>query len=96
MAYWGPYSISKAALQALAMTYAAETQRTKVRVNIINPGPLRTRMRAEAMPGEDAKTLRTPEELAPYIARMASPEAEEHGLIFDFPTGHWLRPMAPG
>ncbi len=96
MAYWGPYSVSKAALQALAMTYAAETQRTKVRVNIVNPGPLRTRMRAEAMPGEDANTLRTPEDLAPYIVRMASPDADEHGMIFDFPTGHWLRPMAPG
>jgi NAD(P)-dependent dehydrogenase (short-subunit alcohol dehydrogenase family) len=96
MAYWGPYSVSKAALQALAMTYAAETQRTPVRVNIINPGPLRTRMRAEAMPGEDPQTLRTPEDLAPHIVAMASPEATEHGMIFDFPTGHWLRPMAPG
>jgi len=96
MAYWGPYSISKAALQALAMTYAAETQRTKLRVNILNPGPLRTKMRAEAMPGEDAKTLRTPEELAPHIVAMASPEAAEHGMIFDFPTGRWLTPGGPG
>jgi len=95
MAYWGPYSISKAALQALVMTYAAETQRTKLRVNLINPGPLRTRMRAEAMPGEDPLTLRTPEELAPQIVRMASPEADEHGMIFDFPTGKMLRPVAP-
>jgi NAD(P)-dependent dehydrogenase (short-subunit alcohol dehydrogenase family) len=95
MAYWGPYSVSKAALQALVMTYAAETQRTNVRANLINPGPLRTRMRAEAMPGEDPLTLRTPEELAPLIVGMASPEAQDHGMIFDFPTGKMLRPVAP-
>jgi NAD(P)-dependent dehydrogenase (short-subunit alcohol dehydrogenase family) len=96
MAFWGPYSVSKAALQALVMTYAAETQRTKLRVNLINPGALRTRMRADAMPGEDPQTLRTPEELAPHIVRMASTEAEEHGMIFDFPTGKMLRVMGPG
>jgi NAD(P)-dependent dehydrogenase (short-subunit alcohol dehydrogenase family) len=96
MAFWGPYSVSKAAVQALAMTYAAENLRTKVRVNIINPGPLRTRMRAEAMPGEDPAVLRTPEELAPHIVRMASPAADEHGMIFDFPTGKMLRVMGPG
>jgi NAD(P)-dependent dehydrogenase (short-subunit alcohol dehydrogenase family) len=95
MAYWGPYSVSKAALQALAMTYAAETQSTSIRVNIVNPGPLRTRMRAEAMPGEDPLSLRTPEDLAPRIRRMASPGATEHGMIFDFPTGMMLKPSAP-
>jgi NAD(P)-dependent dehydrogenase (short-subunit alcohol dehydrogenase family) len=95
MAYWGPYSISKAALQALVMTYAAETLQTKLRVNLINPGPLRTRMRAEAMPGEDPLTLRTPEDLAPLIVGMASPEVQDHGMIFDFPTGKMLRPVAP-
>jgi NAD(P)-dependent dehydrogenase (short-subunit alcohol dehydrogenase family) len=47
-AYWGPYAISKAALNALARTYAAETVTTNVRVNLFNPGPTRTRMRAAA------------------------------------------------
>jgi NAD(P)-dependent dehydrogenase (short-subunit alcohol dehydrogenase family) len=95
MAYWGPYSVSKAALQALAMTYAAENQATNIRVNIINPGPLRTKMRAEAMPGEDPLSLRTPEDLAPHILRLAGASATEHGMIFDFPTGKMLRPQAP-
>ena len=59
-AYWGPYATSKAALDAIARTYAAETLNTSnVRVMLVNPGPLRTRMRAEAMPGEDPMTLRT-------------------------------------
>ena len=61
VAYWGPYSVSKAALELLARTYAAETATTTVRVNLFNPGPIRTRMRAEAMPGEDPMTLDTPE-----------------------------------
>ena len=65
-AYWGPYAVSKAALDALARTYAAETLNTSaIRVMLVNPGPLRTRMRAAAMPGEDPASLRTPEELAP-------------------------------
>ncbi len=52
-AYWGPYSVSKAALEALVRTYAAETATTPVRVMLVNPGPLRTAMRRAAMPGED-------------------------------------------
>ena len=60
-AYWGPYAVSKAALDALARTYAAETVNTSnIRVMLINPGPLRTSMRAKAMPGEDPSTLRAP------------------------------------
>ncbi len=95
MAYWGPYSISKAALQAMVMTYARECERTTVRVNIVNPGPLRTRMRAEAMPGEDPETLRTPEDLAPEIVRLALPDSPAHGIIYDFPTGKLLAPQPP-
>ena len=56
--YWGPYAITKAALDALARTYAAETMNiSKVKVMTANPGPLRTRMRAAAMPGEDPMSL---------------------------------------
>ena len=69
-AYWGPYATAKAALDAIARTYAAETVNTSnIRVMLINPGPLRTLMRAKAMPGEDPMTLRTPDELAPRIVR---------------------------
>ena len=63
-AYAGPYSVSKAALNALARTYADETTSTPVRVNLFNPGPTRTRMRALVMPGEDPMTLPTPEQVA--------------------------------
>ena len=94
--YWGPYAISKAALDALARTYAAETATTSsVRVMTVNPGPLRTRMRAAAMPGEDPLTLHTPEELSPKILDLCSPEWTETGRLYDFPTGRLLSYQGP-
>ena len=94
-AYWGPYSISKAALEALARTYAAETEKTAIRAMLINPGPLRTRMRQSAMPGEDPQTLKTPEDLAPHIVKLALPSWTETGKIYDFPTQRVLTPQGP-
>jgi len=94
-AYRGPYSISKAALEALARTYAAETVSTAVRVMLVNPGPLRTAMRAAVMPGEDPMTLKTPEDLAPHFVRLASPEWTETGKIYDFPQNRVIAPQPP-
>jgi NAD(P)-dependent dehydrogenase (short-subunit alcohol dehydrogenase family) len=95
-AYWGPYSVSKAALEALVRTYAAETATTTLRVMLLNPGPLRTNMRRAAMPGEDPMTLKTPEDLAPHIVRLASPDWGETGKIYDFPAGgRVLTPQMP-
>lgn len=95
LAYWGPYSISKAALEAMARSYANETLKTSLKVMLVNPGPLRTRMRAQAMPGEDPMTLKTPEELAPHLVEIASPAWSETGKIFDFPQGKVLTPQMP-
>ena len=94
-AYWGPYAASKAALEAMARSYAAENERTPLRVMMVNPGPLRTRMRAEAMPGEDPLTLKTPEDLAPHLVELASPDWSETGKLFDFPQQAVLSPRAP-
>ena len=66
-AFWGPYGVSKAALEMLAGTYAEETQSANISVSIIDPGPLRTSMRAQAMPGEDPETLQLPEALTPMF-----------------------------
>ena len=94
--YWGPYAASKAALDALVRTYAAETKNiTAVRVMAVDPGPLRTRMRAVAMPGEDPLTLRTPEELAPKIAALCAPSWTETGKLYDFPQDRVLAFSAP-
>src|SRR5918997_2077122 len=94
-AYRGPYSVSKAALEALAITYAAETVSTPVRVMLINPGPLRTAMRAAVMPGEDPMTLKTPEDFAPHVVRLTSPDWTETGKIYDFPQNRVLTPQPP-
>ena len=83
-AYAGPYSVSKAALNTLARTYAAETTSTPVRVNLFNPGPTRTRMRAQVMPGEDPMTLQTPEQVAEKILDLCLPGFTETGKLYDF------------
>ena len=84
--FWGPYSVSKAAVEALARTYAGETEKTPIRVVLVNPGPMRTVMRARAMPGEDPESLPHPAELAPHLIEMASPTFNKTGVLFDFPT----------
>jgi NAD(P)-dependent dehydrogenase (short-subunit alcohol dehydrogenase family) len=89
-AYWGLYASSKAALDLLARTYAAETVTTAVRVMLVNPGAMRTRMRAAAMPGEDPTTLPTPEDLAPKLLRLLAAEWTETGKLYDFPTDRVL------
>jgi NAD(P)-dependent dehydrogenase (short-subunit alcohol dehydrogenase family) len=84
-AYWGLYAASKAALDLLARTYAAETVTTPVKVMLVNPGKMRTRMRAAALPGEDPTTLPTPEEFAPKLMRVLAPEWSETGKLYDYP-----------
>ena len=78
-AYWGPYAVSKAGLEALVKTYAAEVETTSVKVNLLDPGPTRTAMRAEAYPGEDRAKVKPPEALAPHILRLASPDCTQNG-----------------
>jgi len=82
-AYWAPYSVSKAALETLAKTYANETSDSAIKVNIIDPGATATRMRAEAYPGEDQATLRTPEEVAEVFVEFALPSFTETGRLIE-------------
>jgi NAD(P)-dependent dehydrogenase (short-subunit alcohol dehydrogenase family) len=90
-AYAGPYSASKAALNALVRTYAAETSATtKLRVNLFNPGPTRTRMRALVMPGEDPMTLPTAEEIADTLVPLCLPSLSDTGRLYDFREGRFL------
>jgi NAD(P)-dependent dehydrogenase (short-subunit alcohol dehydrogenase family) len=86
-AYWGPYAVSKAGLEALAKTYAHEVVSTNIRVNLVNPGPIRTGMRGKAFPGEDPMTLKTPDDIAPLFVRLALPSHAGNGQIHDFATG---------
>ncbi len=80
--FWGGYAMSKAALESLALTYAAECEGTKVRVNLFNPGPTRTAMRRKAMPGEDPATVKAPEEVTPRIVALLSPSNTANGELF--------------
>ena len=89
-AYWAPYAVSKAGLDALVKTYAQEVANTNVRANLLSPGPIRTAMRAKAFPGEDAATLRTPDDIAPAFVKLADPTLTENGRIYDFKTDAWL------
>ena len=82
-AYWGVYGATKAALEALVQTYAAETEKTNIRVNLLNPGKTRTAMRAAAMPGEDPLSLKPPESLGDLFVELASADCNRHGERLD-------------
>ena len=76
--------MSKAALEALVRTYAAEVENTPVRANLVNPGPVATAMRAKAMPGEDPATIPQPDDLAETFVELALPTYTDNGKVVDF------------
>lgn len=80
-AYWAAYAVSKAALENMAQTWAMELAKTNVKVNLIDPGATRTRMRAQAYPGEDPQTLKDPEALTDLFVELASPACEKQGEV---------------
>jgi NAD(P)-dependent dehydrogenase (short-subunit alcohol dehydrogenase family) len=82
--YWGAYAMSKAALDAIVLTYAAECAGTAVTANLLNPGPLRTRMRQKAMPGEDPVSLDPPEAVCPLILEFLSPACTKNGEVASY------------
>lgn len=83
-AYWGPYSISKAALEAMAKTYSAEIATTPLRVNCFSPGATRTKMRATAMPGEDPESLPHPDEVVLQMIPMCLADFMDNGAVYKF------------
>lgn len=82
--FWGGYATSKAALECLVKTYAVEVEKSNLRVNILNPGPIRTAMRAQAAPGENPETLDKPADLMPLMLKLCSPEFTDNAKIADF------------
>ena len=83
-AFWGGYAMSKAALEMITFTYAAECNGTSVKVNALDPGPVRTIMRAKAMPGEDPVYLVKPEDMAFKVVEMLSPTYDKNETIINF------------
>ncbi len=94
-AYRGLYSASKAALEAMARTYANENANTPMRVNLFSPGPTRTGMRAAVMPGEDPMTLPAPQDVAEAILPLCRPDFTETGKIYDVRAGRLMSFRAP-
>jgi NAD(P)-dependent dehydrogenase (short-subunit alcohol dehydrogenase family) len=75
VAFWGAYGASKAALEQLTFSYAAEVEKTSLHVNVMDPGVVATKMRAKAFPGEDPSGLARPEAVAEQLLKLALPDA---------------------
>ncbi len=82
-AFWGAYAASKSAMEALVMCWADETENLPLNINIVWPGPVRTQMRAKAMPGEDPDILPKPKEIAKKIVPLLAPDCSKHGQIIN-------------
>jgi NAD(P)-dependent dehydrogenase (short-subunit alcohol dehydrogenase family) len=81
LAYWGPYAVSKAGLEALAKSYAHELVNTAVRVNLLDPGPMRTGLRDKAFPGEDKSRLAEPDKVAAFALPLLLPAMADNGRL---------------
>jgi NAD(P)-dependent dehydrogenase (short-subunit alcohol dehydrogenase family) len=81
LAYWGAYGATKAGMEHLVLTWADELRKTRLRVNLFDPGVVRSRLRAGAFPGEDPATLPRPEDVAPALAALCLPEEMRHGEV---------------
>jgi NAD(P)-dependent dehydrogenase (short-subunit alcohol dehydrogenase family) len=80
-AYWGAYGATKAAMEHLVLAWAEETRTSRLRINAFDPGVVATRLRAEAMPGEDPRTLAKPEDVAPALVDLCGPDVTRHGEV---------------
>ena len=79
--YWGPYAVSKAALEMMVQTYALEIAKSNLRVNLLDPGVVRTKLRVQAFPGEDPQTLKAPEDITDHFVDLAEPACTRHGEV---------------
>ena len=84
--YYGPYAVSKAGLETLVRIYAGEIAKTAVRVNLIDPGIVRTRLRARIFPGENPVLLPAPESITQGFLELALPECTRNGEIVTLTT----------
>ena len=80
-AYWGSYGATKAGMEHLVLTWADEVRITRLRVNLFDPGATATRLRGQAMPGEDPAGLPRPEDVAPQLAALCLPSEVRHGAL---------------
>lgn len=93
--YSGLYAASKAGLEILVRTYAAELLQTKVKVNLFSPGRVNTAMLLKAFPGQDMKQYPSPEDVSPFVLETLLPEQTHHGAIYRYPDRCWTEPQPP-
>jgi len=74
-AFWGAYAVSKFGIEALSQILASENTHTNLKVNCINPGPTRTKMRLAAYPAEDRGALKAPEDILPGYLYLLGPDS---------------------
>ena len=94
-AFWAPYAASKAAVEALARSWADETKNSPLRVNIFDPGTSRTAMRAQAVPGENPETVTHPSETARHVLPMLDPALTHTGQIYQIRGERWASYQMP-
>ncbi len=83
-AYRGPYAAAQTALQTLVRVWAAELAITPIKVNLVDPGPTRTKLRAAVMPGEDPVELKTPADVAEHIVPLCFPRFAANGALSEY------------
>lgn len=93
--FWGAYSSSKAAVEALSRTWAKETSNTALRIINIDPGPTRTSMRAKAMPSEDPNTIQHPQEVAKLISSLCDFRSITTGKLFSVQKNRFVEYFYP-
>lgn len=91
-AFWGCYSASQAALTVLVKTWSAENDKTPMRINLLDPGAMRTAMRAQAMPGEDPQAIGDPSEIGSSLLKLTDTALKQNGRVFDHPSGQFSKP----
>lgn len=92
-AFWGAYAATKAGMEALVRVYSDEVAHTPIRCALLSPGPVRTKMRATAFPGEDPDTLPLPEAIAPLVLELARADRDPPQGVVRF--SDWVVSAAP-
>jgi NAD(P)-dependent dehydrogenase (short-subunit alcohol dehydrogenase family) len=93
--YHSAYAASKAGLELLVRTYAAEIEQFPIRVNLFSPGRVLTRMQQNLFRGQDLSDLPKPEDVAPFVVETVLPTQQRNGLIYSYPQEAWLQPQPP-
>ena len=87
--FWGLYSASKAALEQIAYSYAKEMQNTNIKVNLIDPGTVNTKLRSKAYPGEDKQKITQPSDLSDFFLDILFNEKYTNGELIRYVD--WLK-----